>query len=81
MICMHKILICRFIDKRLDNLTELVNPERVIPATIEISAIEDDKWRIDFSYNWSNVVKDELLASMHIKYEYHSMHTTVSTIW
>ena len=45
----------------LNKQTWLKTNETVdIPATIEMSSVEEDKWRIDFTYNWSNVVKDEL---------------------
>ena len=45
----------------LNKQTWLKTNETVdIPATIEISEVEQDTWRIDFAYNWANIVKDEL---------------------
>ena len=31
-----------------------------IPASIELSEVEQDTWRIDFAYDWTNIVNDEL---------------------
>ena len=31
-----------------------------IPATIELNEVEQDTWRIDFAYDWTNIVNDEL---------------------
>ena len=45
----------------LNKQTWLKTNETVdIPATIEISEVEQDTWRIDFAYDWTNIVNDEL---------------------
>ena len=31
-----------------------------IPASIELSEVEQDTWRIDFAYDWTNIVNGEL---------------------
>ena len=31
-----------------------------IPATIELNEVEQDTWRIDFAYDWTNIVNDDL---------------------